>query len=647
MAIGYNGRMDRSHWKNKAVKRQLLPSTAAEVRACGWNQVDIVLVTGDAYVDHPSFGVALIGRWLESHGYKVAILAQPRWKSIDDFRMFGKPRLFWGITSGCIDSRLNAYASMGHKRKEDVYSPGGKLGCRPDRPLQAYAARAREAYKGVPIILGGLEASLRRLVHYDYIEDKLKPSVLANAKGDLLVHGMGERAMLEIAQRLDAGETIDDISDVAGTAYRNIRGIGLPSTFVQMPSMEELEKDKTVFMTAQQEYQKQAYVGGKPVVQDQGGVEVVVNPPARTLNTKEMDQLYALPFSRQYPKRYDKVGGVASLTPVKFSIISHRGCFGGCNFCSIYFHQGKQISSRSVDSVLAEAESFLSDLEFKGTISDIGGPTANMYGMRCERAERCSRASCVFPRRCNQLRLDYGPLLEMMRQVKAWQRKQDRKTHVYIASGVRHDLAVENKEYIDMLASDFTGGLLKVAPEHYCGDVLKLMGKPGYGVFEKFEEMFLDASRRAGKEQYLVPYFISSHPGCEKVDAEKLTEYLVNRNWQVRQVQDFVPGPLTLSTAMYVSGCDAKGNKIHVPRGQSEKKLQLALLQYHDSRNRRMLANYLSGRNLNKLLAKIVRVQDAVDRDRPADKKPKGGRGRSQTTGSKSSGQGSGRRRRR
>ena len=617
--MSYNAPMDRSHWKNKPVKRPLLPSTVTEIRGIGWQQVDIILITGDAYVDHPSFGVALIGRWLESHGYKVAILAQPRWKVIDDFRAFGKPRLFWGITSGCIDSRLNAYASMGHKRKEDVYSPDGNIGCRPDRPLQAYAARAREAFKDVPIILGGLEASLRRLVHYDYIEDKLKRSILMDAKGDLLVHGMGENAILEIAQRLDAGQTIDDLTDIPGTAYRAVRQMTVPENAIQLPAMEDLEKDKTRFMAAQQEYQKQAYVAGKPIVQQQGGGEVVINPPSETLNTAQMDQLYALPFSRTYPKRYDKAGGIAALTPVKFSITSHRGCFGGCSFCSIYFHQGKQISSRSVDSILAEAESFLSDPDFKGTISDIGGPTANMYAIRCDRADRCSRPSCIFPRRCNHLKLDFTPLLDMMHRVKKWQRKQDRKINVFIASGVRHDLAVESKEYIDMLASDFTGGQLKVAPEHYCPEVLGLMGKPGYEVFEQFEEMFLDASRRAGKKQYLVPYFISSHPGCTKKNAEQLTEYLVGRNWQVRQVQDFVPGPLTLATAMYVSGRDTQGNKIHVPKGQGEKKLQLALLQYHDSRNRRMLVNYLSGRNRNKLLAKIVNIQHMTDMN--SDKK--------------------------
>ena len=539
----------------------MLVNTASDMKRMKWDQVDVIIVTGDAYVDHPSFGAALIGRWLQLHGFRVAVLAQPDWKGVDDFLQFGRPRLMWAITSGCIDSRLNDYASMGHKRREDVYSPGGKLKMRPARPLLSYAARARQAYKGVPIVLGGLEASLRRLVHFDYIEDKLKRSVLIDAKADLLVHGMGELAILEIARRLDKGAAVDDMTDIAGIAYKKVRDIGVPFDAVELPSMDLLENDSSLFMDAQIAYQKQSMPKGKSVFQDQGAGTVVVNPPARVLTTGEMDKLYSMKFTRQYPSRYDREGGIAALAPIQFSITSHRGCFGGCSFCSIYFHQGKDIASRSVDSILAEAESMLRHPDFRGTISDVGGPTANMYGMKCSHADRCNRASCVFPERCKNLRLKYEPMLKMLRALKKWQNSKRRKLNVFIASGVRHDLAIESKEYIEMLAKDFTSGHLKVAPEHYCKNVLSLMGKPGYQLFEKFEQMFTEASAKAGKKQYLVPYFISSHPGCEPKDAIRLTEYLVRRNWKLRQVQDFVPVPLALSTAMYVSQRDTEPTK--------------------------------------------------------------------------------------
>ena len=596
--------------------KQMLVNSAEDMRRRNRDQVDVILVTGDAYVDHPSFGVALIGRWLEVHGYKVAVLAQPDWKGVDDFRQFGQPRLMWAITSGCIDSRLNDYASMGHRRREDVYSPGGKLKMRPARPLLTYAARAREAYKGVPIVIGGLEASLRRVVHYDYIEDKLKRSVLVDAKADLLVHGMGELAILEIARRLDEGISVDNMTDIAGIAYKKVRDVELPVGAVELPSMEQIDEDAKLFMDAQQIYQKQAMPKGKPVFQDQGAGVVIINPPARTLTTKEMDKLYSMKYTRRYPSRYDELGGIKALEPIQFSITSHRGCFGGCSFCSIYFHQGKEIASRSVESILGEADLMLKHPDFRGTISDVGGPTANMYGIKCSHADRCNRASCVFPDRCKNLRLQFGPMLKMLGAVKKWQHSQNRKINIFIASGVRHDLAVESKEYIEMLAKDFTSGHLKVAPEHYCKNVLSLMGKPGYESFERFEKMFIAASKKAGKKQYLVPYFISSHPGCAKKDALKLTEYLVGRNWRLRQVQDFVPGPMALSTAMYVSGRDTKGRKIHVPKGQSEKKLQLALLQYHDGRNRGVLSNFLKERNKNALLAKIIFAQQMTARDR-------------------------------
>lgn len=582
-----------------------LPTTSDQLRRRGWEQADVILITGDAYVDHPSFGIALIGRWLEKLGYRVAVLAQPDWRSVDAFRSLGPPRLFWGITSGCIDSRLNDYASMGHRRKRDVYSPGGCLGLRPDRPLLVYSARARQAYKEVPIILGGLEASLRRLVHYDYIEDKLNRSILVDAKADLLIYGMAERAIGEVARRLDAGEKIQDLTDITGTAYILRQNVPAPAEAVHLPSLSQQQADRSLVMSAQKRYQAQAHPGGLPVVQDQDPGAIVVMPPAESLTTQELDALYDLPFTRYWHPRYDGQGGVPALEPVQFSLTTHRGCFGGCSFCSLSLHQGKQISSRSIDSLLGEADRLRSDRHFRGTISDIGGPTANMYGMRCRRQSICGRISCLFPSLCKHLQLDVSPLIKMMESFLRWKKQ----TKVYVASGIRHDLAIGNKEYIDLLTRYFVGGHLKVAPEHYCAHVLDLMGKPHFEVFEEFEDRFQQASRQAGKKQYLVPYFISSHPGCTAEDAVKLTEYLVSRSWRPQQVQDFIPIPLTPAMAMYVSGLDTKGKKIYVPRGRREKGLQAALLHYYQPRNERVIADFLRSVRRNDLLSKIRRLQ--------------------------------------
>jgi uncharacterized radical SAM protein YgiQ len=600
-------------------KEYFLPTTADEVKRRGWDRPDVVLITGDAYVDHPSFGVALLGRLLENHGYHVAILAQPDWKSVEPFRALGKPRLFWGITSGCIDSRLNDYASLGNKRKEDVYSPGGKLGLRPDRSLLVYSARAREAYPDVPIILGGLEASLRRLVHYDYIEDKLKRSVLIDAKADLLVYGMAERQIVEIARRLANGESIDRLTDIAGTAYPVKSNAPLPADAVRLPSLARQQADKTLVMSAQLEYQKQTHPAGAPVIQEQDPGKIVVLPPAEPIDNNALDALYGLPFTRCWHPSYDSTGGVPALKPVQFSITTHRGCFGGCSFCSIYFHQGKDITSRSTESLIAEADRLRVHRDFHGTIFDIGGPTANMFGMKCSKAANCSKPSCIFPAICKNLRVDYKEQLKMFDAFLKWKTTGPKKINVYVASGIRHDLALESNEYLDMLAKHFVGGHLKVAPEHYCPRVLNLMGKPGFDAFEEFESRFNEASRRAGKKQYLVPYFISAHPGCSADDAIALTEYLVRRRWRPRQVQDFVPVPLTMSTAMFVSGRDMRGREIYVPRGRGEKRLQAALLHYWQQGNEKTLGSFLSSKGRGDLLREIRRLQTTNRTPKPPE----------------------------
>ena len=593
---------------NNSHTGKFLPTTLEELRQRGWDQADIILITGDAYVDHPSFGVALIGRWLEKLGYRVAILAQPDWRSVEPFRALGRPRLFWGITSGCIDSRLNDYASLGNRRRQDVYSPGGTRGLRPSRPLLVYSARAREAYPDVPIVLGGLEASLRRMVHYDYIEDRLKRSVLIDAKADLLVYGMAEKAIAEIARRRDAGKSIYELTDIPGTTYVAQKGIVVPENAVHLPSLSQQQADSSLVMDAHLKYQAQTHPAGLPVVQEQDPGTIVILPPGESLSSKELDALYDLPFSRCWHPHYDRSGGVPALNPVKFSITTHRGCFGGCSFCSIGSHQGKQISSRSLDSLLNEAETIRRHLQFRGTIEDIGGPTANMYGMQCSQKQICSRSGCLSPSVCKQVRLNHEPILEMMEAFVRWSGSFSREINVFVASGIRHDIVLESPEYIDMLVRHFVGGHLKVAPEHYCRHVLDLMGKPSFEIFEQFEQRFAEACRRAGREAYLVPYFISAHPGCRPEDALELTKYLVSRSWRPQQVQDFVPSPMTLSTAMYVTGKDAKGRSIHVPKSRREKRLQAALLHYYQPRNKKLLGEFLRQQGRNELLTKINRL---------------------------------------
>jgi uncharacterized radical SAM protein YgiQ len=608
------------------MKTMLLPTTQQEMTALGWSDADIILVTADAYVDHPSFGVALIGRWLSHHGFKVAVLAQPDWHSADDFRSLGRPRLFWGVTSGCIDSRLNTYASMGNKRKEDLYSPGGKIGLRPERPLVVYSERARQAYKGAPIILGGLEASLRRLVHYDYITDKLQRSVLADAKADLLVHGMGESAILDIARGLDAGKTLNDLHDIPGTAYRVVKGAAVPDDSVELLSRQELQEDNEKFMDFQLAYQAEATPSGRAVVQDQSPGQIVVNPPADPLTEKQLDALYSLPFTRMWHPDYDSLGGVPALKPVQFSLTTHRGCFGGCSFCAIYFHQGKQIASRSPASIIEELNGIAKHPQFRGTVEDIGGPTANMYGMACRQAASCKRMSCLYPSPCSRLP-KHDALIAMLNRVLQWRHARKEKTHVFVASGIRHDLALQSGDYIRLLAKHFVGGHLKVAPEHICPHVLDMMQKPHNDTFEAFEGEFAEASRRAGKQQFLVPYFISGHPGSSPEEATRLTKYLVQRRWRPRQVQDFVPVPLALATAMYVSGRSPRKKAIHIPRGRGEKRLQMALLQYYDKRNFKTISRYLSPRGEHKLLVKIKNLQKGFSLIKKSPKIKKRGSG--------------------
>ncbi len=582
--------------------------TFGEVEARGWDAVDVVFVTGDAYVDHPSFAMALLGRVLESDGYRVAILSQPDWHSCRPWQTFGRPRLCFAISAGNIDSMVNHYTANRKVRGEDAYSPDGQPGVRPDRATLAYCQRAREAFKGVPIIAGGVEASLRRLAHYDYWSDKVRHAIVMDAKPDLIVYGMGERTLSEIVHRLDAGEkkgpgliyrngpkgashklNLVPFSprDLRGIAYRLGAKEELPSDqeTIVLPSYEEVSRDKQAFcrMTRIAHQEANPY-SARRLVQYHDRERVVVNPPALPLTEAEMDHIYGLPYTRRPHPSYAG-RPIPAYESVKDSIQIVRGCFGGCTFCSIAAHQGRIIQSRSRESVLEEIGRLAAERAFSGTISDIGGPTANMYQMNCSRPEvrdKCRRPSCLHPTICKLLVTDHGPLIELMRLA----RRSPGVKRVFVASGVRMDLAQRSKAYIGHLVRHHVGGHLKVAPEHSDPEVLRLMKKPPIESFESFARQFAQASAQAGKEQYLVPYFIAGHPGSDLHAMIDLAVYLKRTGYRVEQVQDFLPGPFDLATCMYHTGLDPMtGKAVYVPKGTRQRKMQRALLQYFKPEN--------------------------------------------------------------
>jgi uncharacterized radical SAM protein YgiQ len=577
---------------------QPLPMTAKEVHQRGWDLVDVVFVTGDAYVDHPSFAMALLGRVLESEGFRVAILSQPDWHSCDAWRTFGRPRLCFAISAGNMDSMLNHYTANRKVRNDDAYSPGGQIGRRPDRATLAYCQRAREAYKGVPIIAGGVEASLRRLAHYDYWSDKVRRSIIFDAKPDLIVFGMGEWPLVEIVKRLDAGQTVEQLRDIRGAVYRLgakevISGqwpvdggqCETASGFALIPSFEQVSTDKAAFaeMTRTIYHEANPY-NGRRLVQYHGREAVVVNPPALPLTQDEMDRIYDVPFTRRPHPSYGRQK-IPAFEVVKDSIQIVRGCFGGCAFCSITAHEGRVIQSRGEKSILAEIRRMVEDPDFKGIISDLGGPTANMYQMNCSRPEvreKCRRQSCLHPEICPLLATDHGPIISLMKAA----RKEKGVKQVFVASGIRMDLARRSPEYVDQVAKHHTGGLLKVAPEHTEPEVLELMKKPAIEDFEAFAEEFYRASAASGKEQYLVPYFIAGHPGSDLAAMIRLAVYLKRHGLKPDKVQDFIPGPMDIATCMYYTGLDPmSGKPVYVPKGARERRLQKALLQFFKPEN--------------------------------------------------------------
>jgi uncharacterized radical SAM protein YgiQ len=568
-----------------------LPMTREEMDARGWDELDVLIINGDAYVDHPAFGGALIGRFLAGRGLRVGMVAQPRWDGIEDLLKLGRPRLMVGITAGNLDSMLNKLTAQKKLRSEDQYSPDGAADRRPNRASIVYSNLARQAFPGVPIVLGGIEASLRRIAHYDYWSDQVRRSVLIDSKADLLVFGMGERPVWEIAARLKAGEKIGQIRDVRGTGLLLNPGEWEDlerSRFVRdgktlwLPSFEEARDDKLAFLEMSRAFQHETNPGnGRPLLQPHGERAVYLNPPARPLETLDMDALYDLPFLRQAHWSYGEQR-IPAFETVKHSIVTMRGCFGGCSFCSITEHEGRIIQSRSAESVLREVRALRRMDDFRGVISDVGGPTANMYQMKC-RSEAiessCRRLSCVHPGVCENLQTDHGPLIDLLKRV----RQEDGVRKVFIASGVRYDLAERSPAFIRELARHHTGGQLSVAPEHVVDEVLDKMKKPGVASYERFAEQFSCASQEAGKEQHLVPYYISGHPGSTLQDMIALAQYLKARNMRPRQVQDFIPTPMSMATAMYYTGFDPFTRQpVYTAKDLRDKKLQKALLLYWD-----------------------------------------------------------------
>ncbi len=565
---------------------RFLPTTRAEMEARGWDAVDVVFVTGDAYVDHYSFAMALLGRVLEHEGFRVAILSQPDWRSAEPWRTFGRPRLFFGISAGNMDSMINHYTANRKVRNDDAYSPGGAIGLRPDRATIPYCQRAREAYAGVPVIAGGVEASLRRLAHYDYWSDRVRPSILLDSKADLLVYGMGEESIVEIARLLAAGGTPRDCRGLRGVAWAAGASEAVPAgdDVIPLPSFEEVCASKDAFLEmARLAHRENSPFNARTVVQRHGARTVVVTPPRLPVSGDAMDHYYGLPYTRRAHPSY--AAPIPAYEMIRDSVTIMRGCFGGCTFCSITAHQGRTIQSRSRESVLGELRTMAADPDFKGVVSDIGGPTANMYRMRCTRPDVeaiCRRASCVHPVVCKLLGTDHGPLVDLMRSARAVPGIRK----VFVASGIRMDLARRSPEYMAELTAHHVSGRLKVAPEHVDAGVLEKMKKPRHHTFEEFAEQFEEGSRKAGKDQHLVPYFISSHPGSDLNAMIDLAVFLKRHGYRPDQVQDFIPAPHDLATAMYYTGRDPEtGKEMPVARGMRDRRLQRALLQFFKPEN--------------------------------------------------------------
>ncbi len=636
----------RPHWAARFGIAPVLPMSRAEMDELGWDSCDIIIVTGDAYVDHPSFGMALIGRLLEAQGFRVGIIAQPDWNSAEAFRRLGRPNLFFGVTAGNMDSMVNRYTADRRIRSDDAYTPDGEAGKRPDRSVIVYAQRAREAYKGAPVVIGGIEASLRRIAHYDYWSDKVRRSVLPDSKADLLIYGNGERAIVELAHRLAAGEKIGEITDLRGTGFmrqglpegwseidsshldkpgpkvrhpdpyqaepdcesNGIRftphqrpaGMDRTHTVVRLPSYDQVVEEQALYAHASRVFHLETNPGNaRALVQRHGKRDVWLNPPPVPLATEELDRVYELSYSRKPHPAYGEARNPA-WEMIRFSVNILRGCFGGCTFCSITEHEGRIIQSRSEESVLREVEAIRDQAPgFTGHISDLGGPTANMYRLACKEKRietACRRLSCLYPEICRNLGTDHRPLIRLYRR----SRELPGVKRVFVASGLRYDLALRSPEYIRELVTHHVGGYLKIAPEHTEADPLEMMMKPNIESFDRFKKLFDKYSAAAGKEQYLIPYFIAAHPGTGDEDMLKLALWLKSNGFRPDQVQAFLPTPLAIATAMYHSGRNPlrriarEGGRIKVVRGLKQRRLHKAFLRYHDPQNWPLLREALA-----------------------------------------------------
>ncbi|PYA59062.1 YgiQ family radical SAM protein [Serratia marcescens] len=650
----------KPYWAECFGTAPFLPMSRAEMDQLGWDSCDVIIISGDAYVDHPSFGRAIIGRMLEAQGFRVGIIAQPDWSNKEDFMRLGKPNLFFGITAGNMDSMINRYTADRKLRHDDAYTAGNVGGKRPDRATLVYSQRCKEAYKDVPIVLGGIEASLRRIAHYDYWSDTVRRSVLVDSKADMLIYGNGERPLVEVAHRLAAGEKIGDIHDIRNTAVMrkealpgwsgvdstrldkpgrieaipNPYGDDLPcadgakpkepeakpvtvraakpkpweKTYVLLPSFEKVKGDKVLYAHTSRILHHETNPGcARALMQKHGDRYVWINPPAIPLTTPEMDSVFALPYQRVPHPSYGQ-DRIPAYDMIRFSVNIMRGCYGGCSFCSITEHEGRIIQSRSEDSIVREIEEIRDKVPgFTGVISDLGGPTANMYMLRCTnpRAEQtCRRASCVYPEICTYMDTNHEPTIKLYRRARSLEGIKK----ILIASGVRYDLAVEDPRYIKELATHHVGGYLKIAPEHTEEGPLSKMMKPGMGSYDRFKQLFDHYSKQAGKEQYLIPYFISSHPGTRDEDMVNLALWLKKNRFRLDQVQNFYPSPMANSTTMYYSGKNPlskvgyKSEDVVVPRGDRQRRLHKALLRYHDPANWALIRTALEEMGLKHLI---------------------------------------------
>ena len=567
------------------MKGNFLPITREEMKERGWDQVDFVYVSGDAYVDHPSFGHAIITRLLESRGYRVGIIAQPDWRKPESVQVFGEPRLGFLVSAGNMDSMVNHYSVSKKRRKTDAYTPGGEMGKRPDYACVVYGNLIRQTYKKTPIILGGIEASLRRMAHYDYWSDKLKRSVLLDSGADVISYGMGEHSIVELAEALDAGIPVEDITYIAGTVVKTKSLDSIYDAEI-LPSFEDLKADKMNYARSfyTQYLNTDAFNGKRLVEPYSEHLYVVQNPPATPLTQMEMDDVYSLPYQRTYHPSYEAKGGVPAIKEIKFSLISNRGGFGGCSFCALTFHQGRIVQVRSHESLIEEAKEITKDKDFKGYIHDVGGPTANFRHPSCKKQMEhgvCKTRQCLFPSPCKNLDADHRDYVSLLRKL----RDIPKVKKVFIRSGIRFDylLADKKQEFLRELCEYHVSGQLKVAPEHVAGPVLSLMGKPEHKVYEEFTRQFYKMNEKIGKEQYLVPYLMSSHPGSTLKEAVELAEYCRDLGYMPEQVQDFYPTPSTLSTCMYYTGVDPRTmQKVYVPKSPHEKAMQRALIQYRN-----------------------------------------------------------------